>query len=91
MTYVMNDELGEDFHNAIVKLLERRDPGKTICPSEASKAVFGEKIGNEKEFMDGTRAVVRAMVDEGMIEVCQQGEVVNMDNGKGPVRLRRKI
>jgi Protein of unknown function (DUF3253) len=32
---------------AITELLEKRDPGKTICPSEASRAVFGTK-GNEE-------------------------------------------
>jgi hypothetical protein len=74
---------------AIVGLLEKRDVGKTICPSEASREVFGKK-GNEREYMDRTRDVVRALAREGEIEVCQKGSVVDMDAVKGPIRLRMK-
>jgi hypothetical protein len=74
---------------AIVGLLDKRDMGKTICPSEASREVFGQK-GNEKEFIDRTRGVVRVLVGEGEIEVCQEGNVVDMDAAKGAIRLRKK-
>ena len=88
MTQAKDPEEGR-IREAITKLLEKRDPGKTICPSEASRAVFGTK-GNEREYMDRTRDVVREMVGEGAIEVCQRGEVVDMDAVKGPIRLRKK-
>ena len=88
MTQAKDPEEGR-IREAITELLEKRDPGKTICPSEASRAVFGTK-GNEREYMDRTRDVVREMVGEGAIEVCQRGEVVDMDAVKGPIRLRKK-
>jgi hypothetical protein len=76
---------------AIVSLLEKREPGKTICPSEASRAVFGSPRGNEKECMDRTRAVVAELVEEGVLEVCQKGHVVDIEASKGPIRLRKKM
>lgn len=82
------DREDRKIREAIVGLLDKRDVGKTICPSEASREVFGQK-GNEKEFMDRTRGVVRALVGEGEIEVCQKGNVVDMDTAKGPIRLRK--
>jgi hypothetical protein len=86
----MTEEREEDIREAIQNLLEKRGEGKTICPYEASRAVFGGMHGNGREFMDRTRAVARTMVDEGRIEVCQKGQVVDMDNCKGPIRLRMK-
>jgi len=86
----MTEEGEGDIRLAIVGLLRKRDQGKTICPSEASRAVFGAQKGNEKEYMDRTRAVVRSLVEEGIIEVCQKGQVVDMDHCKGPIRLRKK-
>jgi len=88
MTQAKDPEEGR-IREAIIELLEKRDPGKTICPSEASRAVFGTK-GNEREYMDRTRDVVREMVGEGAVEVCQRGEAVDMDAVKGPIRLRKK-
>jgi Protein of unknown function (DUF3253) len=55
--------------NAIISLLDKRDVGKTICPSEASRAVFGSTRGNEKTYIDRTRQVVVKLVEEGAIEV----------------------
>lgn len=88
MTQAKDPEEGR-IREAITELLEKRDPGKTICPSEASRGVFGTK-GNEREYMDRTRDVVREMVGEGAVEVCQRGEVIDMDAVKGPIRLRKK-
>ena len=79
----------ERLRNAITGLLEKREVGKTICPSEASREVFGQG-GNEREYMNRTRDVVRTMVEEGVVEVTQRGNVVDMDCAKGPIRLRRK-
>ena len=66
MTQAKDPEEGR-IREAITELLEKRDPGKTICPSEASRVVFGTK-GNEREYMDRTRDVVREMVGEGAVE-----------------------
>jgi hypothetical protein len=73
--------------SAILDLLEQRDPGKTICPSEAARALAGEDFGSE---MDTVRAAAWELAEEGAIEVTQAGEPVSRDSVRGPIRLRRR-
>jgi hypothetical protein len=86
----MSDEEDDRIREAIVSLLDKREVGKSICPSEASREVFGSPRGNEKEFMQRTRNVTTALVAEGVVEVCQRGKVVDIATAKGPTRLRKK-
>jgi hypothetical protein len=72
--------------NAILELLAQRDAGKTICPSEAARALAGEDFRGE---MDVVREAAWELVDEGAIEVTQHGEPVARDDVRGPIRLRR--
>ena len=76
-----------DHEDAIRALLERRAAGKTICPSEAARAVGGDD--GFREHMDPVRAAAREMVARGEIEVTQRGVVVDLDAARGPIRLRR--
>lgn len=73
---------------AIVELLARRDPGKTICPSEAARAVFGDDAF--RPHMDEVRAVAFEMADRGALDVTQKGEVVDGRTARGPLRLRAR-
>lgn len=66
---------------SILDLLAHRDPGRTICPSEAARATGAS--------MDDVRAAARELVAEGEIVVTQKGEVVDLDGVTGPIRLRR--
>jgi hypothetical protein len=74
---------------AIAALLERRGPGRTICPSEAARALGGDE--DFRHHMDPVRAAARAMVARGELEVTQRGEVVDLDTARGPIRLRRPL
>ena len=74
---------------AILDLLARRRPGATICPSEASRAVFG-KAGLKPDAMQKTRAVAARLVSRNLIEVTQGGHVVDIAQARGPIRLRLK-
>ena len=87
----MTNERETDLREAIVSLLDKRDVGKTICPSEASRAVSGAERGIEKEYMDRTRGVAQKLVDEGIVEVTQRGQVVDMSRVKGPIRIRKTV
>ena len=89
MTQTKEMEERRRIREAVTGLLDQRDLGKTICPSEASREVFGQR-GNEREYMDRTRDVVRELVAEGVVEVCQRGNVVDMDGVRGPIRVRKK-
>ncbi len=81
MPVSMEDQLRE----AILDLLARRGPGKTICPSEVARAVAGDGF---RPLMATTREVARQLVREGRIEVTQKGEVVDLVSARGPIRLR---
>ena len=69
----------------ILALLERRAEGKTICPSEAARAL---KPDDWRPLMQPVRDVAAAMADEGRLEVTQKGEVVDVRKARGPIRLR---
>jgi uncharacterized protein DUF3253 len=69
----------------ILDLLAERDPGKTICPSDAARALDAE---NFRPLMDPVRAVARDLVARGQLEVTQSGRVVDIDTARGAIRLR---
>jgi Protein of unknown function (DUF3253) len=72
---------------AILELLERRGPDKTICPSDAARAVAGDRF---RPLMDDARAAAAELVAAGEIEVTQRGQVVDLAHARGPIRLRRR-
>ena len=77
----------EDQARATIRqLLERRDPGKTICPSDAARALCGDD--GFRPLMPLVRDAARAMVDDGELDVTQRGQVVDLDRARGPIRLR---
>jgi len=71
---------------AILELLAQRDPGKTICPSDAARAMGGDD--GFRPLMPVVRDAARALVAEGRIEVTQRGEPVDPDRARGAIRLR---
>jgi hypothetical protein len=75
-----------DAERAILDLLAQRDPGKTICPSDAARAIGGDD--GFRSLMPVVRDAARALVAEGRIEVTQRGEPVDLDSARGAIRLR---
>jgi hypothetical protein len=71
----------------ILELLERRGPGKTICPSDAARALAGRDF---RPLMDAARAAAAGLVADGEIEITQRGPVVDITHARGPVRRRRR-
>ncbi len=71
---------------AILRLLEERGAGKTICPSEAARAVG---VDDWQGLMESARAAARRLVAQGRIVVTQGGAVVDASRAKGAIRLRR--
>ena len=73
----------------ILRLLQARGAGKTICPSEAARAVAGSDERTAWEpLMEPARAAARRLVAEGRIVITQGGHVVDASTAKGPIRLR---
>ena len=81
----MSDRRAEA-ERAILDLLAQRDPGKTICPSDAARAIGGDE--GFRPLMPVVRDAARALVAEGRIEVTQRGEPVELDSARGAIRLR---
>jgi hypothetical protein len=69
----------------ILALLAARDPGKTICPSDAARALAGERF---RPLMQPVRDAAAQLADEGRLEVTQRGAVVDPRTARGPIRLR---
>lgn len=71
---------------AILELLAQRDVGKTICPSEAARVLGGDN--GFRPLMPLVRDAARTLADAGRIEVTPRGERVDLDDVRGPIRLR---
>lgn len=70
---------------AITDLLEFRTG--SICPSEAARAVGGERW---RELMEPARQAARTLARAGRVEITQRGVVLDPDaDWRGPVRIRR--
>ncbi len=63
------------------KILELLEPGMTICPSQAARALATDW----RPLMDPVRRVASGMPQ---IEITQKGRVVELDAARGPIRLR---
>jgi len=81
---MVNDEL----RTAILELARARGPAKTICPSDAARAVGGE---HWRGLMDDARDIARDLARQGDVEVTQGGEVLDPDaTWRGPIRIRAR-
>ena len=76
-----------DARAAILDLLARREPGRTICPSEAARALGGD--AGFRPLMPLVREAAAGLVADGRIEVTQRGRVVDLATARGPIRLRQ--
>lgn len=71
---------------AIFDLLAERDPGKTICPSEAARAVHSEEGWNR--LMPQVRAVAVGLARQGKLVITRKGKPVDPNAFRGVYRLR---
>jgi hypothetical protein len=69
----------------ILELLEVRGPGKTICPSEAARALAGDR--DFRPFMEPVRLAAGRLARSGRVEVTQRGRRVPISEARGPVRI----
>lgn len=71
---------------AILELLAARAATSTICPSEAARAVGGDRW---RDLMEPARSAARRLVDAGEVQITQGGSVVDPSTAKGPIRIRK--
>ncbi len=81
------------------QLLDSRAFPKTICPSEAPRSLSAaelQELGARewRDLMDDARTIVWRMRDLGQVEILQRGQTldenIQIDEVKGPIRVRRK-
>lgn len=72
--------------DAIRDLAGQRGPTKSICPSDAARAVGGDEW---PDLMDAARDAARELARAGEVEITQKGEVLDPDaTWRGPIRIR---
>lgn len=86
MAGATQDGLEERLRAAVLDLLARRAPTSTICPSDEARAVGG---ATWRAAMPLAREVAARLADEGVVEVRQKGEPVDVRTARGPVRIAR--
>ena len=78
---------GTELEQTILRLLSERAESSTICPSDAARAIGGDEW---RDLMDPTRQAAARLVAQGLVDVTQGGEVVDVTIARGPVRIRRR-
>jgi len=76
----------EKIEYIILLLLEKREEGKSICPSDAARTLSPD---DWRPLMQDVRVAARNLVRQGKIEITQKGEVVDPEQARGPIRLRK--
>ena len=78
--------VNQRLRTTILELARERGPDKTICPSDAARAIGGD---DWRDLMDDARDVARALAREGLVDVTQKGDALDPDaTWRGPIRIR---
>ncbi|MEM7746201.1 MAG: DUF3253 domain-containing protein [Pseudomonadota bacterium] len=72
-----------EIEDTILQLLTRLGPGKSICPSEAARALADDW----RPLMPEVRAAAARMAAGGRLTVTQRGQPVDPVTARGPIRL----
>jgi hypothetical protein len=77
----------EMLEQAILRLVGARGPDKTICPSEAARAVGGDHPDGWGPLMQPIRKIAVRLAKEGRIVILRKGRIVDPDDFRGVYRL----
>jgi len=78
----------EALESAILTLAAARGAGKTICPSEAARAIGGDHPDGWGPLMQPVRKIAVRLMKEGRIVITRKGRRVDPDDFRGVYRLR---
>lgn len=72
--------------SSILALSQHRGSGSSICPSDAARAIGGEKW---RDLMADARETARDLARSGDVVITQRGDVLDPDGQwSGPIRIR---
>ncbi|MDX1883378.1 DUF3253 domain-containing protein [Mycolicibacterium sp. 120270] len=81
----MSTDTHRRLRETILELSRERAPAKSICPSDAARAVGGDKW---RDLMEDARDTARELAREGKVVITQKGEPVDPDaDWRGPIRI----
>ncbi|MDJ0979777.1 MAG: DUF3253 domain-containing protein [Erythrobacter sp.] len=72
---------------AVLELLNQRGTAKTICPSEAARALAG-RSGNWRDAMNDVHKAVDALHASGHVQLSWKGK--ELDQRRGAYRIARR-
>ncbi|MGE4482378.1 DUF3253 domain-containing protein [Acidocella sp.] len=76
---------------AILDTLAARGPDKSICPTEAAKALAGHPRDESwRRSLAAVKLAAQRLARAGTIEILRKGKPVNPDVLHGVIRLRLK-
>ena len=74
------------FRDTILRMARERGPSKSICPSDAARAIGGETW---RDLMDDARQAARDLARDGEVVITQGNDVLDPDaTWRGPIRIR---
>ena len=81
----MTTPTATQIHDMTLRLLHQRGAGKSICPSEAARALDAD---GWRDLMDAVRDEAASMARRGELVITQGDAVLEPDALRGPIRLR---
>lgn len=88
MSQLPDDSLSRHIRSRLQQMLVERGSGNSISLAETAQVIAEQTGGRWQEIMRPVRIVVAALASQGVIDVIQQDNAVNIDEIRGPVRLR---
>jgi len=77
----------EDIETVMLALLNGREPGRTIGPSDVAQAIGGNQPDGWGPLMQPVRKVAVRLMKEGRIVILRKGRPVDPDDFRGTYRL----
>jgi hypothetical protein len=77
----------EAIEETILRLIAERGAGKTICPSEAARALGGPHPDGWGPLMKPVRAASVRLAQQGRLAILRKGRAVDPDDFRGVYRL----
>ncbi len=77
----------DEVERTILRMVRERGPDKTICPSDAARALAGDKPDEWGPLMQPLRRVAVRLAKEGRLVIYRKGKQADPDDFKGIYRL----